>query len=56
MAQYIYSILKSQVNIMWSWGFNSPMALTDGLQFNPHCSLCREKIEKTGKKQLFSGQ
>ena len=27
MAQYIYSILKSQINIMWSWGFNNPRSL-----------------------------
>jgi len=32
-ANYIYSILKSQLNILWSWGFNSPMPLNNGLQF-----------------------
>jgi hypothetical protein len=33
MANYIYSILKSQLNILWSWGLNSPVALSNGLQF-----------------------
>jgi hypothetical protein len=29
MAKYIYSILKSQLNVMWSWGFHNPLALPD---------------------------
>lgn len=33
MAKYIYSILRSQLNIMWSWGFNSPKVLENGLMF-----------------------
>ena len=33
MAKYIYSILKSQLNIMWSWGFNTPVAIENGLMF-----------------------
>ena len=33
MAQYIYSILKSQLMVTWSWGFNSPTPLANGLQF-----------------------
>ena len=33
MVQYIYAILRSRLNIMWSWGFNSPMPLADGLKF-----------------------
>lgn len=33
MANYIYSILKTQLMVVWSWGFNSPQALTNGLQF-----------------------
>jgi hypothetical protein len=27
MAKYIYAVLKSQINIMWSWGFNTPRSL-----------------------------
>jgi len=33
MANYIYSILKAQLNIMFSWGFNSPRAIEGGLMF-----------------------
>lgn len=33
MAMYIMRILKSQLMKMWSWGFNSPIALTNGLRF-----------------------
>ena len=33
MANYIHSILKSQLMVVWSWGFNSPKALPNGLQF-----------------------
>lgn len=33
MAMYIIRILSSQLMIMWSWGFNSPIALTNGLRF-----------------------
>lgn len=33
MANYIYSILRNQLNIVWSWGFNTPTALSNGLKF-----------------------
>ncbi|MDE7448816.1 MAG: hypothetical protein K2M72_01225 [Paramuribaculum sp.] len=35
MAEYILQILRSQLMIMWSWGFNSPTRLADnkGLAF-----------------------
>lgn len=35
MAEYILSILRSQLVVMWSWGFNSPTRLSDnrGLAF-----------------------
>ncbi len=35
MAEYILSILRSQLMVMWSWGFNSPtrMAEDRGLAF-----------------------
>ena len=33
MAKYIMSILKSQLMVVWSWGFNSPMAVMNGLRF-----------------------
>ena len=34
MAKYIMSILKTQLMVVWSWGFNKPMALKNGLRFN----------------------
>ena len=33
MAKYIMSILKSQLTVVWSWGFHQPMALENGLRF-----------------------
>ena len=34
MANYIFQILRSQPLIIWSWGFNSPEAVLNGLRFN----------------------
>lgn len=33
MAQYIMRILKAKLMVVWSWGFNSPMAIPNGLRF-----------------------
>ena len=33
MARYIMSILKTQLMVVWSWGFHKPVALENGLQF-----------------------
>ena len=33
MAQYILSILRTSPVIVLSWGFNRPMAITNGLRF-----------------------
>ena len=33
IARYILSILRSQLIIIYSWGFHNPVALKDGLQF-----------------------
>ena len=33
MANYIYTILMSKVMVVSSWGFNSPIAIADGLRF-----------------------
>ena len=33
MAMYIMRILKSQLMVMWSWGFHSPTTITNGLRF-----------------------
>ena len=33
MAEYIYSILRSNLNVMWSWGLNKPTIVENGLKF-----------------------
>ena len=33
MAKYILSIFKTQLMVVWSWGFNSPIAIENGLRF-----------------------
>jgi len=33
MANYIMSILKTQLMVVWSWGFHQPVAIENGLQF-----------------------
>ena len=33
MAQYILSILRTSLVIVLSWGFNRPVAITNGLRF-----------------------
>ena len=33
MANYIMQILKNQLGIVFSWGFNSPKAINNGLRF-----------------------
>ena len=34
MAKYIMSILKSQLMVVWSWGFHDARAIDNGLRFN----------------------
>lgn len=33
MAMYIISIFQTQIVVVWSWGFNSPIAIENGLRF-----------------------
>ena len=33
MAEYILQILRSQLMVVFSWGFNSPNTITNGLRF-----------------------
>ena len=33
MAKYIMTILKTQLMVVWSWGFHQPVAIENGLQF-----------------------
>lgn len=34
MAEYILKILKTQLMVIFSWGFNTPIAIANGLRFN----------------------
>ena len=33
MAKYIMSILRTQLCVVWSWGFHNPTAIDNGLEF-----------------------
>lgn len=33
MAKYIMNIFKTQLMVIWSWGFHQPMAVKNGLRF-----------------------
>lgn len=44
MASYIMSILRSQLVIILSWGFRSPVALDNGLQFQVNGYLFKGRV------------
>ena len=44
MAQYILEIFKHYLGIVLCWGFNTPIALEDGLQFNVEGFLFKGKV------------
>ena len=33
MAKYILSIFKTQLMVVWSWGYHQPIAIENGLRF-----------------------
>ena len=45
MAKYIISILRTQLMVMWSWGFNSPIAIKNGLRFKVQGFKFRVTVE-----------
>ena len=45
MAKYIMSILRTQLMVVWSWGFNSPMAVKNGLRFKVQGFKVRGVVE-----------
>ena len=45
MAKYIMSILRNQSMIVMSWGFNSPVAINNGLKFKVQGYLHRGWVE-----------
>ncbi len=47
MANYILSIFKTNVFVVWSWGFNCPVAVENGLMFNV------QGYKHTGKVEIL---
>jgi hypothetical protein len=45
MAKYIMTILKTQLMIVWSWGFHNPVALENALRFRVNGFKFRGVIE-----------
>lgn len=50
MAKYIISIFKHYLPIVWSWGFEKPVAIKDGLQFHVNGFMHQGKV-----KVLYNG-
>lgn len=49
MAEYIMTILRSQLVVVFSWGFHHPMALPNdkGLRFHVNGFLYKGKVDVT---------
>ena len=47
MAKRIMSILRTQLMVVWSWGFNSPIAIENGLRFKVQGFKFRGIVEVT---------
>ena len=45
MAKYILQIFKHYLTIVWSWGFNTPVAIHNGLRFKVQGYLHRGWVE-----------
>ena len=45
MANYILQILRTRLGIVFSWGFNSPRKINNGLRFNVQGFLHRGEVE-----------
>jgi hypothetical protein len=45
MANYILRILRSRIFVMMSWGFNTPVAIENGLRFNVQGFIHTGKVE-----------
>ena len=45
MAKYIMSILKTQIMVVWSWGFHQPIAIENGLRFKVNGFKYRGVVE-----------
>ena len=57
MANYIYSIIKRNRMVMWSWGFQNPSALAndEGLKFKVNGFIHKGfvKVVYNGGQDLF---
>ncbi|MDD3321199.1 MAG: hypothetical protein PHS59_07130 [Paludibacter sp.] len=55
LADYIYSILKSQHLVMMSWGFQSPVVISLGLRFKVNGFLLKGSVHilYNGGSDLF---
>ena len=47
MAKYIMAILKTQLMVVWSWGFHNPVALENALRFSVNGFKFRGIVEVT---------
>ena len=45
MAKYILSIFKTQLMVVWSWGFHQPIAIENGLRFKVNGFKYRGVVE-----------
>lgn len=45
MAEYILSVLKSQIFVLLSWGFHRPVRLENGLRFQVQGFIHRGSVE-----------
>ena len=45
MAKYILEIFKYYLPIVWSWGFNRPQAIEDGLRFRVQGFIHKGPVE-----------
>ncbi len=45
MAKYILSIFKTRLMVVWSWGFNSPIAIENGLRFKVQGFMFKGTVE-----------
>ena len=45
MASYILSVLRTDLMVVFSWGFHSPKAIEDGLRFSVNGFLHRGLVE-----------
>ena len=53
MAKYILSIFKTQLMVVWSWGFHKPVAIENGLQFAVQGFKFKGTVENTIEGLFF---